>query len=172
MGSRTGTNVASILEPLTSLQLILDLFVDQRVVHHHVNHGGILSSPVVLLELNLLFQHGKKLLVQRVQFFQVSNRFLRRLKFLFRHDVRHRWWSAGLVKSLEARHQVLVANGSLGSRKVHWSRRGLVLFVGGLGSRHPRLKLVELGSHLGRASPDFASPVFAQMAEGGEKKVS
>jgi hypothetical protein len=119
---------ASVFKPFTSLQLVFDLFVDQRVIHLHVNHGGILGSPVVHLELDFLFQNGKELLVQGIQLCQVGNLFFSSLEFFFGKLVSLRRRLVGLVKGFEAVNKFFVANGSLGGTEINRSGWGLVLF--------------------------------------------
>jgi hypothetical protein len=116
---------ASVLKPFTSLQLVFNLFVDQRVVHLHVNHGSILGSPVVLLEFNFLFQNGKELLVQGIQLCQVGNLFFGSLQFFFGELVGLCRRLVGLVKGLEVVNKFLVTDGSLGGTEINRSWRGL-----------------------------------------------
>jgi hypothetical protein len=149
---------ASIFKPFTTLQLVLNLFVDQGVVHLHVNHGGVLRSPVVRLEFDFLFQNGHEFLVQGIQLCQVSNLLFGSLEFFCGELVGLRRRHASLVKGLEGVDKFLVANGSLGGTEINRTGWGLVLFKSRVGSRDPGTKLVELGSDFWRASPDFTRP--------------
>jgi hypothetical protein len=153
---------ASVFKPLTSLQLVLNLFMDQRVVHLHVNHGSILGSSVVHLEFDFLFQNGKELLVQGIQLCQVRNLFFSSFEFFFGELVGLWRRLVGLVKGLEAVDKFLVANRRLGFTEIHRSGWCLVLFKSRIGSRNPSTKLVEFGGDFRGARPDFTRPNINQ----------
>lgn len=51
-----GSNT-SVFEPLTALQLVFDLFVNQRIIQLHVQNGRFRRRTVVGLKCYFCFQH-------------------------------------------------------------------------------------------------------------------